>query len=156
MVAVPFDPQVTSTQAMEVTLTMSQERTRTRTLDAAVTAVGWRGLILNGGGLEALWDGARHSELPSSEDATCGSDEPVCVGGPAELDCEGCPEPQEGEANADTHAWVDLALPGGLRIRPLVKLSQRIEGGVTARFVHLFPRDRLTLEAYHATRSASY
>ena len=112
MVAVPFDPQVTSTLAMEATLTMNHHRTQTRALNATVTAVGWRGVWL-------------------------------------------APDAEVGYESGD-HAWLELPLPTGDRIRPLVRLSPRAEGGATARFVHLFPADRQSLEAYHATRSASY
>jgi hypothetical protein len=110
MVAVPFDPQVTSASALDATLTMSQDRTETHELDATVTAVGWRGLLVRGA--SEISDGA--------------------------------------------HAWLTLPLPSGDRIRPLVRLSARPEGGATARFVHLFPADRQALEAYHASRSSSY
>ena len=54
------------------------------------------------------------------------------------------------------HAWVDLALPTGKNIRPLVQLEPRREGGATGRFVHLFPKDRQALEAYHASRTLPY
>ncbi len=113
MVAVPFDPQVTSSSAMEATLTLNQDRTRTRELDTTVTAVGWRGLLL-------------------------------------------AAEPDLWTTPTGDHAWLELPLPTGDRIRPLVQLSPRADGGATARFVHLFPADRQALEAYHATRSASY
>ena len=110
MVAVPFDPQATSTSALQATLTLGEGRRAKQGLDATVTALGWRGLVLRS---EAL-------------------------------------------ATPGAHAWIDLPLPTGKRIRPLVQLNPRVEGGTTARFVHLFPRDRQALEAYHATRSASY
>ena len=110
MVAAPFDPQVTPTSALDVTLTLTHDRVQTRELDATVTAVGWRGLLL--GGAPDIADGA--------------------------------------------HAWVDMALPTGQTIRPLVQFTARAEGGATARYVHLFPADRQALEAYHATRSTSY
>ena len=110
MVAVPLDPQVTSTSALEATLTLSHAHGQTRGLDATVTAVGWRGLLLN----------------------------------------------SEGVVDAGAHAWVELPLPTGNRIRPLVQLNPRADGGATARFVHLFPEDRQALEAYHATRSTLY
>jgi len=54
------------------------------------------------------------------------------------------------------HAWLELPLPTGESIRPLVQLSPREEGGAAARIVHLLPSDRRSLEAFHATRSASY
>ncbi len=110
MVAVPFDPQVTSTSALDATLTLSQDGTQLQEFAATVTAVGWRGLLLSA----------------------------------------------EPGIQADAHAWVELPLPTGARIKPLVQLKPRVEGGATARFVHLFPSDRQALEAYHATRSASY
>ena len=110
MVAVPFDPQVTPTSALNATLTLNHHQNQTCEFAATVTAVGWRGLLLN-----------------------------------AETDVQ-----------TDAHAWVALALPTGARIRPLVQLKPRVDGGATARFVHLFPADRQALEAYHATRSASY
>ena len=110
MVAIPFDPQVTSTPALDATLTINQAHHTQQAVDASVTAVGWRGLV---------------------------------------FDVDTCVDP-------GTHAWLDLALPTGKHIRPLVQLQPRVEGGTTARFVHLFPRDRQALEAYHATRSASY
>ena len=110
MVAVPFDPQVTSTAALGATLTLNHTHHAQQDVEATVTAVGWRGLVC---------------------DADMGVD-------------------------AGAHAWLDLALPSGKHIRPLVQLQPRVEGGTTARFVHLFPKDRQALEAYHATRSASY
>ena len=110
MVAVPFDPQVTSTSALEATLTFSHEHTQTREMAAMVMAVGWRGLLLSA----------------------------------------------EADVDPGAHAWVELPLPTGDRIRPLVQLNSRVDGGATARFVHLFPADRQSLEVYHATRSTSY
>jgi hypothetical protein len=110
MVAVPFDPQVTSTSALGATLTLNHTNHAQQDVAATVTAVGWRGIVF---------------------DVDTGVD-------------------------AGAHAWLDLALPSGKHIRPLVQLQPRVEGGTTARFVHLFPGDRQALEAYHATRSASY
>ena len=54
------------------------------------------------------------------------------------------------------HAWVDLTLPTGKTIRPLVQLEPRAAGRATGRFVHLFPKDRQALEAYHASRTLTY
>ena len=54
------------------------------------------------------------------------------------------------------HAWVDLELPTGKTIRPLVQLEPRVSGQATGRFVHLFPKDRHALEAYHASRTLTY
>ncbi|HRE92191.1 MAG TPA: hypothetical protein PK095_23955 [Myxococcota bacterium] len=48
---------------------------------------------------------------------------------------------------AGRHAWVELTLPTGKRIRPLVCVLQTSEGGVSARFVHLFPEHRRALDA---------
>lgn len=48
---------------------------------------------------------------------------------------------------AGRHAWVELTLPTGKRIRPLVCVLQTTEGGVSARFVHLFPEHRRALDA---------
>ena len=149
MVAVPFDPQVTSTPATTATLTLNQGRVGTRAMEATVTAIGWRGLILDGQ-LANAWDDRTSDEALGA----CGSEDPVCVGGPAELDCEGCPD--AGQESTTTHAWVAMTLPSGGEIRPLVSLNARPEGGATARFVHLFPADRQALEAYHATRSTLY
>ena len=121
MVAVPFDPQVTSTPATLATLTLNEGRAGSRALEAMVTAIGWRGLILDGH-LDAAW---RSRSLDVGLGA-CGEEAPSCVGGPAELDCEGCPE--SGETSAETHAWVALELPSGGAIRPLVTLQARAEG----------------------------
>lgn len=121
MVALQFDPQVTSSSVMEATLTLSRDRTQTREVDTTVTAMGWRGLIL--AAAPELWTHTTHGD---------------------------------GAQETGHHAWLDMTLPTGARIRPLVQLSPRTEGGATARFVHLFPSDRHAIEAYQATRSASY
>ncbi len=52
------------------------------------------------------------------------------------------------------HAWVELNLPTGKRIRPLVAVLGRSEDGLTsARFVHLFPEHRRALDTYLASPS---
>jgi hypothetical protein len=51
------------------------------------------------------------------------------------------------------HAWFDVTLPGGKRIRPLVVVLGQSEGMVSARYVHLFPDQRRALDAYLATPS---
>ena len=107
MVAQHFDPQASSTSALDATLTLNHSQ---EALEARVTALGWRGLILDADG-----------GVPSG-----------------------------------AHAWLDVPLPTGRRIRPLVQLEARGQGGATARFVHLFPRDRQALEAYHASRTLPY
>lgn len=48
---------------------------------------------------------------------------------------------------AGRHAWVEVNLPSGKRIRPLVCVLQTTEAGVSARIVHLFPEHRRALDA---------
>jgi hypothetical protein len=57
------------------------------------------------------------------------------------------------DVGAATHAWLELALPGGGTIRPLVELGDASDGQLPVRFRHVSPRDRGTLEAYHAARA---
>ena len=76
MVALHFDPQVTSTSALDATLTLNHSH---EALDARVTALGWRGLVL---------------------DADC-------------------------SVASGAHAWLDVPLPTGRSIRPLVQLEAR-------------------------------
>ena len=54
---------------------------------------------------------------------------------------------------AGSHAWVEVTLPTGKRIRPLVSVLQTTEAGVSARFVHLFPEHRRALDASLASPS---
>ncbi len=51
------------------------------------------------------------------------------------------------------HAWLELTLPGGPTIRPLVQLGRPNDGQTPVRFRHLFPRDRAALESFHAARA---
>lgn len=46
------------------------------------------------------------------------------------------------------HAWVELLLPNGKKIRPLVAVLGHQQGLTSARFVHLFPEHRRALDAY--------
>ena len=107
MVAIHFNPQATSTSALDATMTLNDS---TGEIDATVTALGWRGLVFD-------------AAMPVKSGA---------------------------------HAWFDVSLPTGKRIRPLVQVEARPTGGTTARFVHLFPQDRQALEAYHASRTLPY
>ena len=52
---------------------------------------------------------------------------------------------------AGRHAWIELLLPTGKKIRPLVTVIGPSEGGLSARFVHLFPEHRRALDAYLAS-----
>lgn len=54
---------------------------------------------------------------------------------------------------AGRHAWVEIVLPSGKRIRPLVTVLQTTEAGISARFVHLFPEHRRALDAMLASPS---
>ncbi len=51
------------------------------------------------------------------------------------------------------HAWVEVVLPTGKRIRPLVAVLSATEGTTAARFVHLFPEHQRALETYLASAS---
>lgn len=54
---------------------------------------------------------------------------------------------------AGRHAWVEVTLATGKRIRPLVCVIQTTEAGVSARFVHLFPEHRRALDTALASPS---
>jgi len=54
---------------------------------------------------------------------------------------------------AGRHAWIELLLPTGKKVRPLVTVIGPTEGGISARFVHLFPEHRRALDAYLASPS---
>lgn len=54
---------------------------------------------------------------------------------------------------AGRHAWVEVTLPTGKKIRPLVSVIQMTEQGVAARFVHLFPEHRRALDTLLASPS---
>lgn len=54
---------------------------------------------------------------------------------------------------AGRHAWVEVLLPSGKKIRPLVAVIGQVEGGLSARFVHLFPEHRRALDAYLSSPS---
>ncbi|MCB9789271.1 MAG: hypothetical protein H6744_21555 [Deltaproteobacteria bacterium] len=49
-----------------------------------------------------------------------------------------------------THAWVEVTMPDGATIRPLVAVGAPGNGQTPVRFVHMFPAERRALEAYHA------
>lgn len=57
--------------------------------------------------------------------------------------------------DAGRHAWVEINLPSGKKIRPLVAVIGQIDGGLSARFVHLFPEHRRALDAF-LTSSSGY
>ena len=52
-----------------------------------------------------------------------------------------------------SHAWLELTLPGGEIIRPLVRVGRENDGHTPVRFRHVWPRDRAALEAFHAARA---
>jgi len=52
-----------------------------------------------------------------------------------------------------SHAWIEVTLPTGKKIRPLVSVIQTTEQGVSARFVHLFPEHRRALDTLLASPS---
>ena len=64
---------------------------------------------------------------------------------------------------AGRHAWIELLLPTGRKIRPLVAVLGIVEsrdpslpsreGSISARYVHLFPEHRRALDAYLASPS---
>ncbi|MGM0577333.1 MAG: hypothetical protein ACQEXJ_16530 [Myxococcota bacterium] len=60
-----------------------------------------------------------------------------------------------GDLGGARHAWMDLALPGGRSIRPLVEIGRSDQGHTPVRFKHLFPRDREALEAFHLSRATT-
>lgn len=51
------------------------------------------------------------------------------------------------------HAWVEVKLPGGKRVRPLVVVLGHRDGLVSGRYVHLFPEHRRALDAHLASPS---
>ncbi len=52
-----------------------------------------------------------------------------------------------------SHAWVEVNLPSGKKIRPLVAVLSHADGSTSARFVHLFPEHRRALDSYLASPS---
>jgi len=50
-------------------------------------------------------------------------------------------------------AWVELRLPSGRTIKPLVAVLGHTDGLVSARIVHCFPEHQRALEAHLATAS---
>jgi hypothetical protein len=51
------------------------------------------------------------------------------------------------------HAWVEVTLAGGKKIRPLVSVLGHTEHGVSARIIHLFPEHQRALESHLASPS---
>lgn len=49
-----------------------------------------------------------------------------------------------------THAWVEVTMPGGATIRPLVAVGKPGDGQTPVRFVHMFPAEQRALDAHHA------
>jgi hypothetical protein len=49
-----------------------------------------------------------------------------------------------------THAWVEVTMPDGATIRPLVAVGKPGDGQTPVRFVHMFPAEQRALDAYHA------
>ena len=60
------------------------------------------------------------------------------------------------EVEEGAHAWVSVTLPNGTTINPLVRLTRRDMGPWSARYIHLFPRDRAAIELYHAAKTVLY
>jgi hypothetical protein len=52
---------------------------------------------------------------------------------------------------AGRHAWLEVLLPSGKKIRPLVSVLGHTEGGVSTRIVHMFPEHQRALESYLAS-----
>ena len=52
-----------------------------------------------------------------------------------------------------SHAWIEVLLPSGKKVRPLVAVLGHADGTPSARFVHLFPEHRRALDAYLASPS---
>ena len=50
--------------------------------------------------------------------------------------------------DAGRHAWIEILLPNGRKIRPLVAILGQTDDGTSARYVHLFPEHRRALDAY--------
>ena len=61
-----------------------------------------------------------------------------------------------GEVEEGAHAWVSVTLPNGSTIKPLVRLTRRDMGPWSARYIHLFPKDREAIELYHASKTILY
>jgi hypothetical protein len=49
-----------------------------------------------------------------------------------------------------SHAWVEVTMPDGATIRPLVAVGTPTGDQTPVRFVHMFPAERQALEAFHA------
>jgi len=50
-----------------------------------------------------------------------------------------------------THAWIELELPSGQALRPLVSVLKSSAGALSVRIVHLFPTQQRALEAHLAS-----
>lgn len=47
-----------------------------------------------------------------------------------------------------SHAWIEVELPSGQKLRPLVSVLKSSAGALSARIVHLFPVQQRALEAW--------
>lgn len=47
-----------------------------------------------------------------------------------------------------SHAWIEVELPTGQKLRPLVAVLKSSAGALSARIVHLFPMQQRALEAW--------
>ncbi len=54
---------------------------------------------------------------------------------------------------AGRHAWLEILLPSGKKIRPLVSVLGTADGGTSARIVHIFPEHQRALESYLSSPS---
>lgn len=52
-----------------------------------------------------------------------------------------------------SHAWIEVELPSGQAIRPLVTVLKSSAGALSVRIVHLFPTQQRSLEAHLASPS---
>ena len=56
-------------------------------------------------------------------------------------------------AHSRRFAWLNLTLPGGERIRPLVEIGEVNGGRTPVRFKHLMPNHQHALDAFHQGRA---
>ena len=52
-----------------------------------------------------------------------------------------------------SHAWVEVNLPNGTTLKPLVAVLRSSAGNLSARIVHLFPTQQKALETWVASSS---
>lgn len=52
-----------------------------------------------------------------------------------------------------SHAWIEVELPNGIKLRPLLSVLKSSAGALSARIVHLFPVQQQALESWVASAS---